>query len=370
MTRNSVSGIFEYVFKISCMKDRQIKKRVSSIDVARLAGVSQSAVSRTFTPNGSVSQKTKDKVLAAAERLGYHPNFIAKSLIQQSTKLIAIVMVRFENPFYSIVLGRFTRKLEKLGYCTLIWNITHAREIEQTLPMALQYQVEGIIITSATLSSKMGDSCVRSGTPVVLFNRYTSGGSIDAVYCDSVGGGRIVADALMGAGHKRVAIVLGEEESSTSRDRETGFTERLGEGRMHLWAKERGDFTYESGYSAARELLGKVKRPDAIFCVNDLMAMGVLDFARLKMGIRVPQELSVIGFDDIPMASWPGYSLTTIRQPVDQLVDTTIECLLDAMESPREDTVTRRIQGMLVQRKSSRAVRPVVHRKSHGKGGL
>jgi DNA-binding LacI/PurR family transcriptional regulator len=303
----------------------------------------------------------KNKVLAAAEQLGYRPNFIAKSLIQQSTKLIAIVMVRFENPFYSIALGRFTRKLEKLGYSTLIWNITHAREIEQTLPMALQYQVEGIIITSATLSSKMVDSCVQSGTPVVLFNRYTSSGSIDAVFCDSIGGGKIVADALTGAGHKRIAIVLGEEGSSTSRDRETGFVDRLDEMGGHLWARERGDFTYESGYKAAKELLRKAKRPDALFCVNDLMAMGALDYARLKMGIRVPQELSVIGFDDIPMASWPGYSLTTVRQPLDKLVDATIDRLMAAIAAPGADIVTKKIQGSLVQRDSSRAAPSVIH---------
>jgi LacI family transcriptional regulator len=349
------------------MKNRWIKKRVSSIDVAELAGVSQSAVSRVFTPNGSVSEKTKNKVLAAADRLGYHPNFIAKSLIQQSTKLIAIVMVRFENPFYSIVLGRFTRKLEKLGYCTLIWNITHAREIEQTLPMALQYQVEGIFITSATLSSRMVDSCVRSGTPVVLFNRYTSGGSVDAVYCDSIGGGRMVADALVGAGHKRIAIVSGEEESSTSRDRETGFVDGLSEAGHRLWAREGGDFTYESGYRTARELLKKTKRPDGIFCVNDLMAMGALDCARLEMGIRIPQELSVIGFDDIPMASWPSYSLTTVRQPIDKLVDATIERLLTAMKSPGADIVTKKIQGSFVQRGSSRRVPSLIHRRSHEK---
>ena len=345
------------------MKNRQIKKRVSSIDVAQQAGVSQSAVSRAFTPNRSVSEKTKNKILAVAERLGYHPNFIAKSLIQQSTKLIAIVMVRFENPFYSIGLGRFTRKLEKLGYCTLIWNITHAREIEQTLPMALQYQVEGIIITSATLSSKMVDSCVQSGTPAVLFNRYTLAGNIDAVYCDSVGGGRIVADALLDSGHKRIALVLGEEGSSTSRDRETGFTERLQERGHELWAKTRGDYSYESGYEAAKEILGKNKKPDAIFCVNDLMALGVLDYARGKLRIRVPEDLSIIGFDDIPMANWPSYSLTTFRQPIDKLVDAAIERLLTAMKSPGADTVIKKIQGTLIQRGSSKPVETLAHRR-------
>jgi DNA-binding LacI/PurR family transcriptional regulator len=260
------------------MDARKAKNRISSVDVAKLAGVSQSAVSRAFTPNGSVSEKTKAKVLVAAEQLGYIPNYIARSLTQQSTKLIAIVMIRFENPFYTMVLGRFTRKLEKLVYSTLLWNISNEREIEQTLPMALQYQVAGIVITSATLSSKVVERCMRSGTPVVLFNSYTTVGKIYAVLCDSIAGGKLVADAFIGARHKRIALVLGEEGSSTSRDRELGFIGRLQEHGLDLSMCLRGDFTYESGYEAAKRLLKVEKRPDAIFCVNDLMAMAALDY--------------------------------------------------------------------------------------------
>ncbi len=340
------------------MTDVKSNKRVSSVDVARLAGVSQAAVSRTFTPGGSVSDKTRQKVLAAAKKLGYTPNVIARSLIQQSTKIIGIVMVRFQNPFYSKVLGEFTRKLNEMGYRTLLLNVAHSKEIDEALPMALQYQVDGIIITSATLSSKMADGCLQAGTPVVLFNRYDSSGNFNAIYCDSVGGGRIVADALLDAGHQRLAFIAGEKDTSTSRDREKGFTERIQERGCKVFLRESGgDYTYEAGYSAAERLLKRKKRPDAIFCANDLLAMGAMDYARGQLGIRVPQELSIIGFDDIPMASWPGYSLTTIKQPVDWMVDATIERLIRAIQAPVAEIVMKKVHGILVERDSARTAK-------------
>ena len=335
-------------------ESKKSNKRASSTDVARLAGVSQAAVSRTFTPNASVSEKTRNKVLAAAKKLGYTPNVIARSLIQQRTKIIGIVMVRFQNPFYALVLGEFTRKLSEMGYQTLLLNVAHSKEIDEALPEALKYQVDGVIITSATLSSKMAAGCARTETPVVLFNRYDASGGFNAIYCDSVGGGRMVADALMDAGHERLAFIAGEKDTSTSRDREKGFSDAIEDRGGQLFLRDEGDYTYEAGYSAAEKLLSRKKRPDAIFCANDLIAMGAMDYARGRLGIQIPRELSIVGFDDIPMASWPGYSLTTIRQPIDWMVDATIERLLRAMKAPVTETVMKKVHGVLIERDSAR----------------
>jgi DNA-binding LacI/PurR family transcriptional regulator len=330
-------------------------KQVTSIDVARLAGVSQSTVSRTFSPNGSVSPATRQKVLLAARKLGYTPNVIARSLSKQSSKIIGIVVVRFSNPFYAIMVREFTRRLQDLGYWTLLLNVKHAQEIDNALPMALQYQVDGIIITSATLSSQMADDCVRSGTPVVLFNRYALGTRANAVCCDNVAGGRLVADALLDAGHQRLAYIAGEEGSSTNVDREKGFIDRLKERDQSLWLREAGgDYTYEAGYAAATRLLHRDDPPDSIFCANDLIAMGALDVARHELGIQVPEELSIIGFDDIPQASWPAYSLTTVSQPIDRMVDTTIDVLMSAVEAPDAETIMKWIPVSLIKRNSAR----------------
>ena len=334
--------------------DSSRKTPVSSIEVARHAGVSQAAVSRVFTPGASVSDEMREKVMASAKRLGYRPNAIARSLTQRSTRMIGLVLVRFMNPFYARLLQEFTARLQALGYWTLLLNISHSDELEQALPAALQYQVDGLIITSATLSSRLADECAQFGAPVVLFNRYSLDSDVHAVCCDSVRGGRLVADALVDAGHLRFAYIAGEAGSSTNQDRERGFTSRLRERGHELALSEQVDYSYESGYAAAQRLLMREDRPDAIFCANDLMAMAAVDLARCELGIRVPEDLSIVGFDDIQQASWPKYDLTTVRQPVERMVDATIELLLSAIENPDGERILRMIPPTLAVRTSAR----------------
>jgi LacI family transcriptional regulator len=178
------------------------------------------------------------------------------------------------------------------------------------------------------------------------------------VCCDNVAGGRLVADALLDAGHQRIAYIAGEEGSSTNVDREKGFRDRLQERDYPLSLHEEGgDFTYEAGQAAARRLLQRDDPPDGVFCANDLIAMGTLDVARYELGIEVPQELSIVGFDDIPQASWPAYSLTTVSQPIDRMVDTTIQVLMSAVEAPGDETILKWIPVSLVERGSARSPR-------------
>jgi DNA-binding LacI/PurR family transcriptional regulator len=329
------------------------KRPISQRDVARAAGVSQAAVSRAFTPGASVAPKTRKSVMDAAEKLGYRPNAIARSLIKHSTKIIGIVLVRFANPFYWQVFEQFTQRLQQHGYYTLLLNATQDQQIEETLPMALQYQVDGIIITSSTLSSQMADEAARAGTPVVLFNRYELTTTASAVCCDNVDGGRLVADALLDAGHTRLAYIAGEESSSTNRDRERGFRDRLMERGHSLWLREAGlEYTYRAGYAAAQRILARQPWPEAIFCASDLIALGAMDCAR-HLGAKIPDDLSIIGYDDIDMAGWPAYSLTTVRQPTSKMVDTTIDVLLHAINNPEAEAVSKWIPTELVRRNSA-----------------
>ena len=348
------SNYANHNFLIHLAISKKNNNRASSADVAREAGVSQPTVSRAFTAGAYISKDKKEKVLAAAKKLDYHPNIIARSLNQQSTKIIGIVMTRFFQTFYSIALGEFTKKLQEKGYSTLLLNITDDEEVEQVVPTALQYQVDGIVITSATLSSKLVDSCLKFRTPLVLFNRYSTNENVDAVYCDSVNGGRIVAQAFIEDGHKRFAFVCGEKGISTSRDRELGFVERLNEEGLELMMRYDGDFTYESGYEAAKYLLDRKDHPDAVFCANDLMGIGILDYAKRRLNIKIPRDLAVIGFDDTPMASWPEIQLTTISQPIPHLVDATITRLMNAINATVDETIIKKISGSLVKRTSTR----------------
>jgi DNA-binding LacI/PurR family transcriptional regulator len=213
--------------------------------------------------------------------------------------------------------------------------------------------VDAIIITSATLSSAMADECARLGTPVILFNRYIPRSKASAVCCDNVAGGRMVADLFLDAGHQRMAYVAGRANTSTNVDRANGFGARLRERGVVDWLYEQGEYTHESGYAAAQRLLARADCPDAIFAANDIMAMGVLDAAR-ERGVRVPEQLSVIGFDGIPAGEWQAYSLTTICQPVEEMIEATLELVEQRIEKPDTKPVIKMIPGTLVKRGSAR----------------
>lgn len=335
------------------MSKKRSNDKVSSIDVARLAGVSQAAVSRTYTPGASISEKMRKKVLAAAEQLGYQPNIIARSLSGKATRLIGIVMVKIGDPFYARILAAFSRKLQERGYWSLLINVNDDLALEEALPQALQYQVDGIVLTSATLSSPIAARCADLGVPVIMFNRYSLEVAVNSVGCDHARGAREVADFLMAGGHGRFAYIAGEANSSTNEERERGFTERLAASGHTLFARGQGDYSYASGFEAAGGILEKTERPDALFCANDWMALGAIDRAR-QMGLDIPGDLSLVGFDDTAMAAWPRYALTTIKQPIDKLVAATVEVLLDAIESLDEERVIKLIPGNLVVRSSAR----------------
>ncbi len=325
-------------------------KRVSSRDVARLAGVSQATVSRVFTPGKQVSEDKRRRVLEAAESLNYKPSVIARSLIQNSTKIIGIVLQKFENLFYVRALDLFTQKLQSLGYSVMLFDINGNHAVEDTLPIALQYQVDGVIITSATLSSPLVEECSRFETPVVLFNRVNEGGNVHSVCTDNKNAGRDIAEYLLSKGHRKISYIAGERGSSTNRNREAGFTERLREAGLQLFSRAEGDFEYPSGLQASREILSAENHPSAVFCSSDYMAMALINVATSEFGLRVPEDISVIGFDDIPMASWPNYNLTTYLQYTEKLVDNTITVLLDALNDPDMPIAHQFLQGRLVER--------------------
>jgi DNA-binding LacI/PurR family transcriptional regulator len=331
-----------------------VSRRVTSFDVAELAGVSQSTVSRAFTPEAKVSKKTRQKVFAAAAKLGYQPDAIARSLSTQHTRIIGIVMADITSPFYPYVLEKFTRRLQELTRQVLLFNPAPDQDIDDILPLVMQYRVDGLIITSATISSEMADVLARAGTPVILFNRYVLGANCSAVCCDNVEGARKIADFLLDSGHKRPAYIAGDANTSTNIDREKGFSDRLRERGIINWYHEQGEYTYEAGYAATLRLLQRAEPPDAIFCANDVMAIGAVDAARHELGLQVPQDLSIVGFDDIPTASWPSYSLTTIRQPVNRMIDATLDLLMERLDNPAAEPALKLIPGPLIQRQSTR----------------
>ena len=330
------------------------KTKITSIEVANLAGVAQSTVSRAFTPESPVAKKTREKVISIAKRFGYQPNAMARSLITRKSNMVGIVISNVTtNPFYPEVLDLLSRKFQENDHKVMLFSVHRDQNLDDILPQLLEYQVDGILITAATLSSAMAFECERWGTPVTLFNRYVPGSNASWFCCDNIAGGRTVGQLLIDSELKRPAYIAGSEDTSTSIDREKGFMEIMNENGIKT-LREVGNYNYNDAYAAAIRLVDRPNPPDAIFCANDIMAIGALDAIRSGMNMQVPEDVSIIGFDDIPMALWPSFNLTTVRQPVHRMVDGSVEDLISRINTPEKPPNQKVILGELVIRGSSR----------------
>lgn len=328
-------------------------EKVTSMQVAALAGVSQSAVSRYFSPGTSVSKKTAKKIQAAAEALGYRPNILARSLKSGRSRVIGLVVAYLENYFYPDVVERLSKALQAEGYHVLVFMASNAADkVDQVLNEIMDYQVDGIILASVSMSSSLAERCQGLGIPVVLFNRTQDDPRMSAVSTDNRVGGRMLVDLLVSLGHKRIAYIAGFEEASTQRDRELGCREGLAAAGLDLFARGVGNFDYNEAQAAARVMFAASERPDAVFVCNDHMAFAVMDVLRFEFGLRVPEDVSVVGFDDVPPASWPAYNLTTYRQRVNRMVEETVKMVTGgaSLDSPKRVV----LEGALMIRGSTR----------------
>ena len=330
------------------------KTSVTSIDVARLANVSQSAVSRTFTPGASVSDDTKQRVLDAAKALGYRPNALARSLISGRSRIIGLVVAYLENHFYPIVIEQLSRALQAHGYHVMLFMTEPGRQ-DEVMSEILQYKMDGVVLASVTLSSHVAEECANIGVPVVLFNRYIPDSHVSSVTSNNELGGRLVAQLFAEARHERIAFIAGTENSSTNNDREVGFTEGLAEASLSVWKRMVGMYSFEGATLAARELLREEDKPDAIFVANDHMAFAVMDVIRSEFGLRIPEDISVVGYDNVPEADWAAYNLTTVEQPVGAMIDETVDILIKQMEHKEVIEVHKVTDARLIIRGSVRS---------------
>ncbi len=303
--------------------------KVTSLDVARMAGVSQSAVSRVFTPGASVSPKTAEKVREAASALGYRPNVLARSLITGKSRMIGLVVAYLDNYFYPEALEKLSNALQAEGYHVLMFMASQtAGNIDQVLREILDYQVDGIVMASVAMSSDLARQCQEAGVPVVLFNRSQDEEGLSSVTSDNYEGGRKAADLLVKTGHRRIGYIAGWPGASTQRDREAGFRAGLKDAGFEIAAYGHGNFQTDDAKKAAREMFGTEQRPDGVFVATDHMAIAVMDVLRSELGLDVPGDVSVIGFDDVPPAAWSAYNLTTLRQCANRMVGATVEMLM------------------------------------------
>lgn len=335
--------------------NKRMQSRATSFDVAALAGVSQSAVSRAFTPGSSIVEEKRQRIVEAARKLNYVPNSIASSLTTKRTNIVAVILGNLANPFYVHVLRTFIDRLQQQGRQILTFTVENGADSDEAIMRVLRYQVDGVVLTSAQLSTRMTSICHDRGIPIVLFNRYIPGSDASGVRCDNAGGGRLMAEAFLAAGARTFAMIKGDPKGTTSQDRARGFAERLleqGIRRQDIREIE-GASTYEGAFNAVlREFRQEPERlPDAIFGINDIMAMGAMDALKQRMGLKIPEDVMVGGFDDISESRRFPYQLTTVRQPIEAMVDEALAILhLDEPERPIELGIDRQVPGRLIWR--------------------
>jgi DNA-binding LacI/PurR family transcriptional regulator len=334
------------------------KDNITSIDVAKKAGVSQSAVSRYYTPGASLSKKTAQKVKLASDKLGYRPNVLARSLITGKSKIIGLVVAYLENYFYPAALEKLSNSLQLEGYHVLVFMASQtAGDIDEVLSEILDYQVDGIIVASVAMSSSLATRCQEAGVPVVLFNRDQDDDKLSSVTSDNFAGGQKVADLLLDLNHKRVSYLAGWEGASTQRDREFGFISKLKERGVNLFSRDIGNFTFEEAQKATFRMFTKKIIPDALFVANDHMAFAAMDIIRFDLKLKIPEDVSVVGYDDVPPSSWSSYDLTTVKQKADKLVGETVRILVESIEGKDTKTKKLKIESPLVIRKSTKKLR-------------
>ncbi|MEJ0097706.1 MAG: LacI family DNA-binding transcriptional regulator [Bauldia sp.] len=323
-------------------------------DVAKLAGVSQSAVSRAFTPGASVSPATRQKIIKAAQRLGYHPNLIARSLSTKRSNIVGLAIGNLENPFYAGLLKDLSEQLSATDRHILMFAVTADETSDPRIGGFLSYQIDALIVTGTSPSRNVANRYRRSGVPVVLINRATRLAGINTVLGENRHAGETVAAFLMAAGHRRFAYIGGIETSTVSREREAGYREFIESRTDSEVLVRHGDYTFQGAAVAARSLLALDERPDAIFCASDYMAFAAIDVTRREFNLVPGRDLSIVGFDDVAEASYTRYDLTTFSQPPAALAREAIAIVDSHVANGQRRAEHRLVTGELVVRGSAR----------------
>ncbi|AOB30988.1 hypothetical protein AKI39_10220 [Bordetella sp. H567] len=317
-------------------------------DVAREAGVSQSAVSRVFAGRGYVAAEVRQQIEKAARKLGYLPDMAARSLVKGRSNIVAVVTSNITHPFVPQMLEKMTLAIQRRGQEVLLLNSPPGQDIDRQLPLALRYRVKGILIANVSIGARIARQVRQSGTPIVMVNRYVEEKAVHGVSCDNVHGSRLVAYDFIAAGKRRIAYIGGLPDSPTNVVRRDAFLQALREQGVTPEVVLEGAFSHAWGYEAAGILRERDVPVDAVFCGDDMVAIGMLDGYRGMPG-GLGSAPSIVGFDDIPNASWPPYMLTTYSNPLDRMIDVA----LDLLEQPADLTPVREVlQGELVRRGS------------------
>ncbi|MDI9221599.1 LacI family DNA-binding transcriptional regulator [Pantoea sp. EA-12] len=321
------------------------KSWVKAEDVARLAGVSRSAVSRTFTPGASVAEKTRAKVMCAAEQLGYQVNIIARTMNTGSSNFIGIVTAGFDNPFRSKLLAPLVHQLALHGFMPLLMNADDPEQLAPSLRQLLSYHVAGVIITSGAPPLSLAEEYLARKIPVTLINRHADLPGCDRVTSDNAQGMQLMTDYCRKQGWQNIGFI-GEHSSNFSTEQRY---EALRACAPDLIINAR--FIAGGGYAAGRAAAQELTDCQVLLCATDMLALGAMDGLRaMNSSDSLP---AVIGFDDIPQAGWDPYHLTTVQQDTDGLAQQAVDLLVTRIEQFDLPSRQRAVPVKLIVRQSA-----------------
>ncbi|MEL7179650.1 MAG: LacI family DNA-binding transcriptional regulator [Pseudomonadota bacterium] len=319
-------------------------------DVAEKAGVSRSAVSRTYTEGASVSEKTRAKVEKAANALGYSPNALASAMTTGRTKLIGLVSNNFHNPIFLEVFDLFTKGLQARGLRPLLVNLTDEVNPENSIRMLRAYSVDGVIVASSTLPATFAEAFKDAGVPVVhSFGRQSPSPKVNVLGIDNIEAGRMAAKTLIARGYKRLAFLGGPESATSTQDRLAGFVEVVASDATLSWTVSFAtNYSFDAGRAEMLRLL--LQQPaEAYFCGDDVLSIGALS-AIQDAGLRVPDDIGIIGLNDMEMAGWANINLTTIHNPIRQIIASSIELIEASLKDDSRYPEARLFACTIVER--------------------
>ncbi|WP_026789679.1 LacI family DNA-binding transcriptional regulator [Pleomorphomonas oryzae] len=319
---------------------------VSARDVAELAGVSRSAVSRAFTPGASVAPETRDKIMTAAARLGYQVNDLARGLLANRSRIVGLVATKPEVGFRAHLTAALAAVLIRRGSVPVLINVGEtAEETEAAQRTLFGHRAEAVIVLSGSPPSSFIELAKSNGLPLVAIGREAP--EIDLVQTDNVGAARTIAAAFIATGHCRLALAGSESGTPAIVEREHAFVDEATLLGATVAVARGPDTDYSGGLQAAAQLFAAGERPTAVFAVNDLVAFALIDHLKTRLGLRVPWDVAVVGFDDLPEAAWLGYRLTTFRQDPMEMAERAVALLEERASVPTASPVSLRLAAKL-----------------------
>lgn len=321
-------------------------RRLTSQDVARVAGVSTSAVSRAFTPGASVAPEKRAHILQAARELGYRPNVMARAIVTRRSNVVGLILFNETNRHHPGVLLALSQAFSKIGVRIMLFLLDDVKETSAVIDHILSYQLDGVI-AAAPIPHEDLEHLTAAKVPLLFYNRPGEGG-MASVSCDHYASGVLIAQHVIAAGSRRIALIRSYEEAFVGNERMRGVEDELARRGAVIAAEYRGDFDYDRGVAAVVDWAARgIDDYDAVIAANDMMAIGAKDALIHKLGKRVPEDVAVAGFDGVEASRWLSHSIASVDQPIEHMANAAVEMMALRIEDDRLPSERRLFPGRL-----------------------